>query len=72
MVQPKTGRQETMTAGWATEWRHEEEGSESLPYRLRMGPQEAFLLALWTTQGTAHIIYSFLFPLLGLFDRPRL
>jgi hypothetical protein len=49
MVQSKTGCQKTMTARWATEWRHEEEGSEALPYRLWMRPQWAILLALRTT-----------------------
>src|SRR3954462_2487874 len=49
MVQSKTRRQKTMAARWATEWRHEEEGSEALPYRLRMRPQKALLPALRTT-----------------------
>jgi len=38
MVQPKTGRQKTVTARWTAEWRHEEEGGEVLAWRLRVRP----------------------------------
>jgi len=62
MVQPKTGRQKTVTARGTAEWRHEEEAGEVFAWRLRVRPQEAVLLAPRTTQDAAHIICSFLFP----------
>jgi hypothetical protein len=72
MVQPKTGRQKAMAAGWTAEWHYEDQGGEVLAWRLRMSPQEAIFLALRTAQDTAHIICSFLLPLLGRFDRSGL
>jgi hypothetical protein len=62
MVQPKMGRQKTVTARWTAEWRHEEEGGEVLAWRLRVRPQEAVLLAPRTAQDASHIICSFWFP----------
>ena len=72
MVQPKTGRQKAMATEWTTEWHHKDQGGEVLAWRLRVSPQEAIFLALRTAQDTAHIICSFLFPLLGRFDRSGL
>lgn len=62
IVQPKMGREKTMTARRTKERRHEEEGGEMLAWRLRVRPQEAGLLAPRAAQDTAHIICSFSCP----------
>ena len=66
MIQPKTGREKTVTARWTAEWRHEEEGGEVLAWRLRVRPQKAVLLAPRTARDAAHIICAFSFSRSGL------
>lgn len=62
MIQPKMGRQKSVTARRTTEWRDKDKEGKVLAWRLRMRSQEAIFPASRTTQDAAHIFCSFSFP----------
>ena len=62
MIQPKMGRQKSVTARRTTEWRDKDKEGKVLAWRLGMRSQEAILPASRTTQDATHIFCSFSLP----------